>query len=199
MVSDERRARMEAALAQRTAWVACAVEAVHHRHNISAILRTCDALGLHRVHLVEGHFTPVRGAARGAERWLDLRHDLDADAAITALKADGYAVWCADLDENSVAPEQVPIDRPVCLWFGAEVVGVSAAARAAADGVVSIPMYGFMQSLNVSVAAAMTLRAVAERVRLVHGKAALLDDQARAALLARWLSRDDAVFDAVTD
>ena len=64
-----------------------------------------------------------------------------------------------------MVPEAIPVDRPVCLWFGAELVGVSDAARAAADGVVQLPMMGFAQSLNVSVAAALALRPVADAAR----------------------------------
>jgi tRNA C32,U32 (ribose-2'-O)-methylase TrmJ len=76
----------------------------------------------------------------------------------------------------------------VCLWFGAELAGVSEVARAAADGVVTIPMRGMAQSLNVSVAAALALRPVAERARALPG-ASLAADEIRATLAA-WLERD---------
>jgi tRNA (guanosine-2'-O-)-methyltransferase len=199
-VEPARRQRIEAVLAQRIDTVRCAIEAVHHRHNISAILRSCDALGLSHVHLVEGHFTPSKGTTRGAERWLALhRHASPADA-IAELRAAGFAIWVADFADPPVPPERVPVDRPVCLWFGAELIGVGPAARAAADGVVTIPMRGFAQSLNVSVAAAVTLRAVAERSREILGDRALLPSGARDALRQRWLERElaiDAAADAV--
>ena len=180
---------MAAVLEQRLAHVRCAVEAVYHRHNVSAILRTCDALGVHHVHLVGAPGrTLSKGAARGAERWLELHAHPDAEDAIRAIRAAGCRLYVADLADGSVPPEEVPLDRPVCLWFGAELVGVSAVARAAADGVVTVPMRGMAQSLNVSVAAALALRPVAERARAVPG-AALSAADARTTL-GRWLERD---------
>src|SRR5687767_4376598 len=134
---------METVLSQRLGHVRCAVEAVYHRHNVSAILRTCDSLGLHRVHLVGAPGRDVsRGAARGAERWLELCTHPDPADAIRAIREAGCRLYVADLGERSVPPEEVPLDRPVCLWFGAELVGVSEVARAAADGVVTVPMRG---------------------------------------------------------
>lgn len=190
--------RLRQALDARLGRVACAIQAVHHRHNVSAILRTADALGVHRVDLVEGHFVPNRGAARGAERWLDLRHHREPAAAIASLKTAGFRIYVADLDDDSVPPERVPVDRPVCLWMGAELAGIDPAARAAADGVVQIPMYGLAQSLNVSVAAAMILRAVADRARAEGGRGALLSPEVREATWRAWLDREEALGRAST-
>lgn len=198
-MSDIRRDRMRAVLDARLGWVRCAVEAVYHRHNVSAILRTCDALGLHDVHLVEGHFRTTKGAARGAERWLDIHRHPSPEHAIAALRGLGYAIWVADFADPPVPPEAVPLDRPVCLWFGAELVGVGPVARAAADGVVTIPMRGFAQSLNVSVAAALALRPVAEAARARHGAAALLGAEAKDAIFARWVAREHDLVEGVRD
>lgn len=191
-----RLARLRAALDDRLASVSCAIQAVHHRHNVSAILRTCDALGVHRVDLVEGHFVPNRGAARGAERWLDLHHHANPADAVAALRSAGFRIYVADLDARSVPPEEVPLDRPVCLWMGAELAGVDPEARAAADGVVHLPMRGLAQSLNVSVAAALILRAVAERARATLDREALLSDEVREATWSAWLAREEATRDA---
>lgn len=188
----ERIARLEQALSQRLGRVHVALEALYHRHNVSAILRTCDALGLHHVHLVEGHFRPAKGASRGAERWLSLQQHRTQEQALQAIAAAGCSLWVADLDEHSVLPEEVPVDRPVCLWFGAELVGVGPVARAAADGVVGLPMHGLSQSLNVSVAAALTLRPVAERARAL-GQAALLSPAEQEQTMARWRAREEEV------
>ena len=193
VITEIRRQRMERVLEQRLGRVRCAVEAVYHRHNVSAILRTCDALGLHHVHLVGNRGLKVsRGAARGAERWLELHHHDDPAEAIESLRAEGVRVYVADLGGQAVPPEQVPVDAPVCLWFGAELVGVSDEARAAADGVVTLPMRGFSQSLNVSVAAAMALRPVADAARAL-GPSALLPSAQREAILARWLEREASI------
>jgi len=195
--AERRLARLQSALAERLAHVRCAIQAVHHRHNVSAILRTCDALGLHHVHLIEGHFEPSRGATRGAERWLDLHHHRSVEQGIRAVRDAGCALWVADLTEDSVPPEQIPLDRPVCLWFGAELVGVDAQALRAADGVVHIPMRGLAQSLNVSVAAALALRAVVERVRQAHGASALLSPAEREAVWQEWIGRERKLMEAL--
>jgi tRNA (guanosine-2'-O-)-methyltransferase len=197
-VRPERLQRLRDALEGRLGVVHVAVEALHHRHNISAILRTCDAMGVHRVHLVEGHFKPSKGAARGAERWLDLHHHASPEAGIAAIRDAGCALWVADLADDAVPPEAVPVsvDRPVCLWFGAELVGVSEPARQAADGVVTIPMRGLAQSLNVSVAAALTLRAVAERARAL-GPDARLPRQEVEATWTSWMDREEQARQAV--
>lgn len=196
---SERIDRIAAALAQRTRYVRCAIEAVHHRHNVSAILRTCDALGLQHVHLVEGHFTPSKGAARGADRWLDIHRHQQPEEAISELRAAGFAIWIADFASPPVAPEQIPLDRPVCLWFGAELMGVGPAAQAAADGIVTIPMRGLAQSLNVSVAAALALRPVAERARAELGDRALLDPSERDAIWARWMAREEEMRQGIAE
>ena len=195
----ERLDRIVAAADGRLGWVRCAIEALYHRHNVSAVLRTCESLGLQHVHLVEGHFHPSKGTARGAERWLDLHEHATPTDAIAAIRAAGFAVWVADFADPPVPPEAVPIDRPVCLWFGAELVGVSPEARAAADGVVTIPMRGLAQSLNVSVAAAVCLRAVAERARAELGAGALLPPAERDALLAKWIGREERLKLAIAE
>lgn len=197
MSSARRLDRIQRALDDRIGHVACAIQAVHHRHNVSAILRTCDALGVHRVDLVEGHFVPTKGAARGAERWLDLHHHDNTELAIASLKRAGYRIYVADLDEHSVTPEQVPLDQPVCLWMGAELQGVDPHARASADGVVQLPMRGLAQSLNVSVAAALILRSVAERARASLGTAALLPVEEREATWQAWLERESSQAQAI--
>lgn len=189
MTTPGRLERMREVLGQRLGHVRCAAEALYHRHNVSAVLRTCDALGIHRVHLVGEQFVATTGASRGAERWLEIAEHPTAEQAVAAIKAAGFRLWVADLAEPPVAPEEVPIDEPVCVWVGAELSGVSEAARAAADGIVTVPMRGFTQSLNVSVAAALALRPIAERARAL-GPRALLPEAEQTAIFAAWEARE---------
>ncbi len=183
-----RVARMLEVLDRRLGSVVLVVEAVRKRHNVSAILRTADAFGLHEVHLVTGGFRPSAGAARGSERWLHLVRHPTVAASAANLRARGFRIVVADLGEAPWTPESVPVDRPLAVLFGSELTGVSAEARALADGAVHVPMHGFVESLNVSVAAALVTRAVAERRRAVAG-ADLAPDARRAALEA-WLRRE---------
>lgn len=197
MISEIRRARLVEVADQRMRWVRCAAEHVFHRHNVSALLRTCDALGLQDVHLIgDRSFDPVRGASMGVARWLRLHTHFSHLEAVERLKSDGYQLWVADLADPPTPPELIPVDRPVCLWFGAELAGVHPEVRARADGVVTLPMRGFAQSLNLSVAGALCLASVAERARAQHGAAALLDPHDRDALLAGWLEREQRTTEA---
>jgi tRNA (guanosine-2'-O-)-methyltransferase len=194
---DPRLERIGEVLGLRLARVHVALETLHQKHNASAILRTCDALGVQHVHLVtEEEFRPHHGPARGSERWLTLHEHAAADEAIAWLRAHGIALWVADLADDAVAPEAVPLDRPVCLWFGAEHEGVSATARAAADGVVTVPMRGFAQSLNVSVAAALVIRPVAERAREL-GPDSRLPEAERLALRSEWIAREERLREGI--
>ena len=190
-LAELRRARIDAVLDRRIQSVVVVVEAVRRRHNTSAILRTAEAFGLHEVHLVTGGFHPSRGAARGAERWLDLhRHDTTR-GCLEALKARGFQVWVADPTDEAVLPAQIPVDGPVALLFGSELVGVSDEARALADGTVALPMRGLTASLNVSSAAACLILDVAERRRAVVGGGDL-DEDRKAASRTRWDEREEA-------
>ena len=190
MIDPSRESRIRDAVNQRLSRVSIALEAVYHRHNISAILRTADSLGIGDVHLISGRYRPAKGAGRGAERWLDIHKHRTAVNAIAEIKSQGRALYIADLSENSITPSEVPTNQPLTLWFGAELVGVGQEAREAADGVVSVPMLGLAQSLNVSVAAAMVMQTVALSCR-AQGPEALLSAAEKEKLLNRWFAREE--------
>lgn len=190
-VRPERIARLRAALTRRLGSVVTIAEAVSRRHNTSAILRSCEAFGVHEVHLVTGTFRPSKGAARGAERWLEIHRHRLVTPCIEGLQARGFSVYVADLTDAAVTPDTLPLDGPVAVLFGSELTGVSDAARAAADGAVCVPMRGLTESLNVSVAAACTLQRVTERRRATLDGPGDLDPARQAATLAAWLEREE--------
>jgi len=164
-VAPRRLERAMTLLTHRLPNVVAAAEAVHRRHNTSAILRSAEAFGVHEARLVAHTFKPARGASKGADRWLELtRHD-DVASMMATLRPRGFRLYVADIDPAAVAPEEVPVDTPIVLLFGSELTGVSDEAKAAADGVVFIPTMGVTQSLNVSAAAAIVLRAVCMNAR----------------------------------
>ena len=189
--SEARQRRVQEMLSQRLASVSVIAEAVHRRHNTSAILRSCEAFGVHSVHLVTGTFRVSRGAARGAERWLDLHHWPSVSEAIAQAQADGFRVYAADVGREAVTPDTLPVDGPVALLFGNELSGVSDEARALCDGFVTVPMFGMMESLNVSVAAACVIQRVATR-RRAHAGGGDLPAAARDAFFQSWLEQQRA-------
>ena len=187
-IQPRRVGRMLEILDRRMGSLLLVAEAVRRRHNVSAIIRSADALGLHELHLVTGGFKPSPGAARGSERWLELHRHATTTACISQLRERGFRIYAADLAPGAHTPEQVPVDRPLALLFGSELAGVSDEARALVDGAVALPMLGFVESLNVSVAAALITRAVAERRRALVG--ADLGEEARLRSLRSWLERE---------
>ena len=184
--------RMVAVLAGRLGSVTVVAEAVRRRHNVSAILRSAEAFGVHRVHLVTNDFTPSPGAARGTERWVETCVHPSTTACLEQLREDGFGIFVCDLEADAYAPDTMPIEGPCALVFGSELQGVSSQARRLADGVVRVPMCGFAESLNVSVAAALTLSTVCARRRTHVGGGDLGLAEQRAVLTA-WIERDTRV------
>jgi tRNA (guanosine-2'-O-)-methyltransferase len=156
-------------LDQRLDGLVVAAEAVYRRHNVSAILRSAEAFGLHEAHLICNDFEPSLGAAKGAERWLSLRFHETTQLWADEMRERGHRIYVADLAEDALTPETVPVDSPLAVLFGGELAGVSETARSLADGVIHVPMVGVTQSLNVSVAAAVVLHRIAQRRRQVPG------------------------------
>ena len=166
-LTEARKQRFAEVLAQRTQWVTAVTEDLFDPHNISAVLRSCDGFGIQSAHIIEVN-NPYRlspGVSKGAAKWLDIERHTDTVHALRDLKSRGYAICCTTPHTDDTTPEALPLDRPVALVFGSEGPGITDAARSEADHFVRIPMFGFTESFNISVAAALTLQTVTRRVR----------------------------------
>ena len=188
-VLPRRIARCLELLDARVQGLVVAAEAVYRRHNVSAILRSAEAFGIHEAHLITNDFHPSLGAAKGGERWLDLRFQESTEKWAKEMKERGHAIYVADLSENAYTPETLPVEEPLAILFGGELAGVSEVAHAFADGVVCVPMVGVTQSLNVSVAAAVTLNRLSERRRALPGTCGI-QGPAREEFLRRFVERE---------
>lgn len=182
--------RAEAVLARRLASLAVVVEDLHDGHNIDAVVRTAEALGVQHLYRVESDPGEVvhPKVTQGAHRWLTLHRFEDPAACLDQLHADGYTVWAAD-----VAPGARPLDRlalpdRLAVCVGSEHEGLSAAMREGADARFYLPMVGFTGSLNVSVSAAIVIWELARRVRERLGVDGDLADDERAALREAWFT-----------
>jgi tRNA (guanosine-2'-O-)-methyltransferase len=146
------------------------------------VLRTADAFGIQRVDVIpsEHGFKAAHGVAKGTHHWLDVVRHADVRSAMTKLHADGYRVFVASM-EGDRTPESLRDEPRVAVVFGNEHRGASEELRELADGTFAVPMVGFVESLNVSVAAAVTLHA------LRRERAGTLDEGERRTLVARWL------------
>lgn len=157
-LSDERRRRIDDVVAQRTRQIAAVVEGVHDPHNTAAVIRTADAYGVQDVHVIEGdkRFLSSRKVTQGAHKWVDIAVWSSIEPFFERMREQGRRVLVADM-EGAVDLRELEIDRPVALVFGNEADGISDRMRQRADGAFHISMHGFVESLNVSVAAAIAL------------------------------------------
>jgi tRNA (guanosine-2'-O-)-methyltransferase len=199
-MTPERYRKILRVLHSRQPTLSVLMDEVNKPHNFSAILRTCDAVGVMTAHAVppvvygstgraEGvRQLPTHGATSGsADKWVAVQTHPDALSAVRALQAQGMQVLATHLSEASVDYRAPDYTRPTCVLLGAEKFGVSDEAAAAADQNIVIPMMGMVQSLNVSVAAA-TILFEAQRQRLAAGlyAAPQLDAGALRRLAFEW-------------
>lgn len=158
LVTDARIERLRRVISKRSLRVVPVLEELIDPHNISAVLRSADAFGLARMHVIEGErgFRAAKRVSKGAHRWLDIRHHGTGRECIEHLRGDGYEIFAAAM-EGTIRPEELRSRPKVAVVFGNEHRGASEAMRSGADGTFAVPMVGFVESLNVSVAAAITL------------------------------------------
>lgn len=171
--TSRRQERVRSVLERRQPDLTLILENVHDPHNVSAILRSCDAVGVLQVHAVYSIESPppgmfARQTSASAAKWVDvMRHD-SIGACVTELRNAGFQILATALGQDSRPLHEWDLTRSVALIVGNEMRGVSDEALALADGLVEIPMAGMVQSLNVSVASAVCLYE-AYRQRLAAG------------------------------
>jgi tRNA (guanosine-2'-O-)-methyltransferase len=159
MISAERRARIEEVARGRTYAFVPVLENLYDRGNASAVMRSAEALGFQRVDLIEPgeRFKHANRVTQGADKWLDVYRWKSASECLPALRARGYRILATHFDASAAPVGDIDFSEPIALVFGNEKDGVSAEALALADGRAVIPMHGFVQSFNISVAAAICL------------------------------------------
>jgi len=185
----ERRARIDAVVAGRTRTLTVVMEAFCDPQNVNAVLRTCEAFGIQELHAIEGPMKPYdrnRKISQNADKWLDVRRWRSTAECLRALKADGFAIYVTHLGRGARPLGELSFAGKVALVFGNESRGVSAEALALADACYAIPMRGFVQSLNVSVAAAISLAKAVERREAERGRHGDLAEADAAALRERF-------------
>lgn len=188
----QRRQRISDVLSKRQPDLTVLAEEVHKPHNLSAVIRSCDAVGIGTVHAVRptGGVATFSATSASADKWVELVVHDGIASAVAALKTRGMRVYAAHLSQQAVDYRAVDYTQPCALLLGNEKAGVSSEAAALADEHVIIPMLGMVQSLNVSVAAAVILFE-AQRQRLAAGmydRVRLSDEELRE-ITKRWLPR----------
>ncbi len=159
-LTAQRIERIQEVVSRRSRNVVTVIEGLINLGNVSAVMRSAEALGFYDFHIVEGDNTRFKNSARtsqGAEKWLNVSRWPTPVACASALKARGYILVATHLDETSVPIDTIDFTQPTALVFGNEQGGVSSEMLALADHRCIIPMAGFVESFNISVAAAVGL------------------------------------------
>lgn len=192
-MTPERKQRIVDTACRRQHDLTVFMERVHKPHNLAAVLRTCDAVGILHAHAVPGqHGLPaLNNTAQGAQRWVGLTRHADTATGLGELRKAGFTCCAAHFSERAVDFRSIDYTRPTAIVLGTEKFGVSEEALALCDREIIIPMHGMTQSLNVSVACALILYE-AERQRAAAGMYDGHDPEASPwkELVERWVQRD---------
>ena len=188
-MTPARYARLRAILDRRQPDLTVLMDDLQKPHNVSAVIRTCDAVGVFEVHAVSSSasFTPKRSSAGGTGRYVPVRLHASTEAAISQLRSNGFRVLAAHLAPDARDFRSVDYTLPTAVLLGTEKDGVPPATEALVDGSIVIPVLGAVTSLNVSVAAAVILYE-AQRQRAAAGlyDAPRLEEATCQQLLFEW-------------
>tara|TARA_B110000285_G_scaffold235545_1_gene317968 strand:- start:3947 stop:4648 length:702 start_codon:yes stop_codon:yes gene_type:complete len=191
-LSQERVQRFDDALYERTRHIQVVLENIYQSRNASAVMRSCDGMGIQDVHLIEdvNPWVYNRGVSKGTPSWLTLhRYKQQPDptgACIDHLRRNGFRIAVTSPHVDGFNVDDVPIDQPLALVMGTEWKGVSDRMLSEADYHVAIPMYGFAESLNISVAAAIALYELSKRCRLQPRSTWSLSEEEKETLRSEW-------------
>jgi len=172
LVTNNRWNRFQEVLAERTQYITIVLENIYQPLNASAVLRSADCFGIQDVHVIENYnnFTPDREVAMGSSRWLNIQHYNEEEnntlQCIQKLKKEGYRIVATSPYKNDCNLQDFDLTKgKTALMFGTEMEGLTDIAFQEADEYLRIPMYGFTESFNLSVAAAVCLQHLSHQLR----------------------------------
>jgi tRNA (guanosine-2'-O-)-methyltransferase len=190
-MTPERRQRLTSVLEKRQPDLTIVLENVFDPHNISAVMRTCDAVGIQEVYILNNRIPPhkkwgVRSSSSAA-KWLTVHQFTDAQECFTALRKKYSKILTTHLSSDAVGLYDINMTQPIALVFGNEQKGVSEDIRGLADGNFIIPQVGIIRSLNISVACAVTLYEAYRQKNLAgHYSRDTMDHEMKQRLLEEW-------------
>lgn len=191
-ITDHKRELMEKILDQRTRYVTLVLEDIVQSQNASAAIRTCECLGLQDIHIIEdeSEYGTNKKVLKGSHKWLTLRrHKLkgidNTAACFHQLREEGYKIYVTDPSPGGVSLYDVPVNEKIALVMGNEQRGISDYAREHADHRLHIPMYGFTESFNISVSAALCLNTLLQKLRASDSPWHLTEEE-KASLRLHW-------------
>lgn len=192
-ITEKRWERFNEVLNNRTRYVTVVLEDVFHEHNASAVLRSCDCFGIQDVHFIENRneFKTNDEVAMGATQWLSIHRYKEkginnTDVCFNHLRQQGYKIVVTSPHAKAVRIQDLNINQPLAIVFGAEKEGLTDYAIQSADEKVYIPMYGFTESFNISVSAALCMYEIMNRLRASNINYHLSNEEKKT-LLLQWL------------
>ncbi len=167
ILTEDRIARFKQILNDRTRHFTVVTEDIYQMHNASAVMRTCDVFGIQDMHVVEERLGKKmdREIAMGAQKWVSLTRHNSMQKCISDLKKDDYQIVATTPHKNGKLLTDFDYSRKSAFFFGKENVGLSETVLNEADEYLKIPMFGFSESLNISVSAAIILQYAATELR----------------------------------
>lgn len=171
LITKEKQERFLEVVQNRTRHFTVVLEDLYQAQNASAVMRSVECFGIQDLHIIENEnkFDIHTDIAMGAGKWISMHHYKDYEdntfACLSQLKTQGYQIIGTTPHENDVDLPQLDISQKTALVFGTEYTGLSEKALSMCDGFMKVPMYGFTESLNISVCAAICLQNIVERLR----------------------------------
>ncbi len=182
---------LEAALEKRTRYVTVVLDDIYHPHNISAVVRSCEAFGIQDIHVlqVENPFSPNKGVTKGSQQWITFHRHTSIEECVSHLRQKGYMLLGADPPSKgnpSLPVDEIKLSCPVALVFGREKEGLHQELRSACDGLFHIPMKGLTESFNISVTVAISLYVLRRKVDAMPPHVWQLSQKEKEQLLDDW-------------
>ena len=195
LLTEDRKDKICQVIDSRTNYIRVAIQDIFHKHNVSACLRSCEAFGILNVDiintkLVGGGFKPS-SASKGVERWLKLSNYKSIEDYCHYVKDMGYKIVAAYPPHyNTVNIDELSVDSPMVIAFGNEHDGLSSEWDPYIDTAYTIPMYGMVESLNISVSCGITLQTIVSRARkFVDTSRYFLSNEEKQKLMDLWLQK----------
>ena len=191
-ISEKRKEKFEQVIQYRTRHITVVLEDIYQAHNASAVLRSCDCFGIQDVHIIENKnkYEINPDVELGSSKWLNLiKYNDDKNntlKCLNELKKRGYKIAATSPHKNEQTIADLKIDQKIALVFGTELQGVSEIVKENADEFVKIPMYGFTESFNISVSAAICLHTLVNKLHLLSIEWRLNESE-KAEIMLSWL------------
>lgn len=193
-ITEERFETFQHVIEKRSRYLTVALEDIFQPHNASAVLRSCDCFGIQDVHIIENRntYTINPDVALGASKWLNLvKYNQSKEntlSAIEALRSKGYRIIATTPHKNDVDLHNFELTKgKTALFFGTEKQGLSETVLQNADEFLKIPMYGFTESFNISVSAAIVLHYLSLNMRRSDDIEWQLSDAEKKDILIQWM------------